>query len=406
MKPEFAQRLDRLGTETAFSVSQDAAEFSSQGNTIYPFHLGDIDIPTPSNIMDAAVQAMRDGKTGYNPAAGLPELRNVLAEVAGRERGLHFQTENVVIQPGGKPVIPKFIQALMNPGDGVLYPNPGYPIYESQIEFHGGHAIPYGFIPVEKGFQIDREGIEDVIDDNTRMLIYNNYQNPMGAESDMQEMEWIANISQKHDLWVLSDEAYFNIRYSGVSQSIASIPGMEDRTVILYTFSKAYAMTGWRLGAAIGPTKLMEIFAKLAVNDESCTNHFIQYGGIEALLGGQEGVASILEELKLRRDVLAQQLNNIPGISFEIPDSTFYLFPDVTDIYKQLESQSYEDFRLRILKETGVSFCTREHFGTPLDGEDRKYIRFAYSGIPVDKINEGIQKLKEFLILANTTMLA
>ena len=405
MKPEFAQRLDRLGTETAFSVSQDAAEFSSQGNTIYPFHLGDIDIPTPSNIMDAAVQAMRDGKTGYNPAAGLPELRNVLAEVAGRERGLHFQTENVVIQPGGKPVIPKFIQALMNPGDGVLYPNPGYPIYESQIEFHGGHAIPYGFIPVEKGFQIDREGIEDVIDDNTRMLIYNNYQNPMGAESDMQEMEWIANISQKHDLWVLSDEAYFNIRYSGVSQSIASIPGMEDRTVILYTFSKAYAMTGWRLGAAIGPTKLMEIFAKLAVNDESCTNHFIQYGGIEALLGSQEGFASILEELKLRRDALAQQLNDIPGISFEIPDSTFYLFPDVTDIYKQLESQSYEDFRLRILKETGVSFCTREHFGTPLDGEERKYIRFAYSGIPVDKINEGIQKLKEFLILANTTIL-
>jgi len=404
MKPEFAQRLESLGTETAFAVSKDAAEFSALGNTIYPFHLGDIDIPTPSNIMDAALKAMKDGKTGYNPAAGLPELRTILAEVAGRERGLNITDENVVIQPGGKPVIPKFIQALMNPGDGVLYPNPGYPIYESQIEFHGGHAIPYGFIPSENGFKIDREGIEDVMDDNIRLLIYNNYQNPMGVESDMEEMEWIASLSQKHDIWVLSDEAYFKIRYSGKSHSIASIPGMQERTVILYTFSKTYAMTGWRLGAAIGPAKLMKVFAKLAVNDESCTNHFIQYGGIEALTGSQEGAKAILEELKLRRDVLAHQLNGIPGISVYVPDSTFYLFPDVTDIYKQLKTQSYEDFRLRLLRETGVSFCTREHFGTPLHGEDRKYIRFAYSGIPVDKIEEGIQKLKKFLVSASTAV--
>ena len=182
----YANRLKNLGTETAFSVSQDAAEFSSQGNTIYPFHLGDLDLPTPINIMDAAIKAMRDGKTGYIPAAGLPELRSILADVVGNERGLQFHAENVVIQPGGKPVIPKFIQAIMNPGDGVLYPNPGYPIYESQIEFHGGHAIPYGFIQTDNGFSIDREAIEDIIDDNTRMIIYNNYQNPMGAESDME----------------------------------------------------------------------------------------------------------------------------------------------------------------------------------------------------------------------------
>ena len=402
MKPNFARRLDNLGTETAFSVSHDAAEYAALGNHVYPFHLGDIDIPTPINIMEAALKAMKDGKTGYISAAGLPELRNVLADVVGRERGLNIQAENVVIQPGGKPVIPKFIQALMNPKDGVLYPNPGYPIYESQIEFYGGHAIPYRFVPLENRFQIDRQGIEDAIDGNTRILIYNNCQNPMGAESDMEEMEWIAELSQKHDLWVLSDEAYFNIRYSGTSHSIASLPGMQERTVILYTFSKTYAMTGWRLGAAIGPAELMKVFAKLSINDESCTNHFIQYGGIEALTGEQDGCDAILNELKLRRDILANHLNDIPGLSVIIPDSTFYLFPDITEIYKQLEAESYEDFRSIILSKTGVSFCTREHFGTPMDGEDRKYIRFAYSGISVDKIKEGIQKMKNFLVSSST----
>ena len=400
----FANRLNILGTETAFSVSQNATEFANKGNIVYPFHLGDIDLPTPENIMDATFRAMKDGKTGYVPAAGLPELRSVLADTVGQERGMNYQTDNVIIQPGGKPVIPKFIQSLMNPGDGVLYPNPGYPIYESQIEFHGGHAIPYGFIPTDQGFKIDREGIKDIIDDNTRMIIYNNYQNPIGAESDKEEMEWIADLSQKHDFWVLSDEAYFNIRYNGTSQSIASLQGMKERTVILYTFSKTYAMTGWRLGAAIGPSKLMKVFAKLAVNDESCTNHFIQYGGIEALTGNQEGIHYILTELKSRRDVLAKHLNDMPGMSVYKPDSTFYLFPDITDVYKKIGAKSYEDLRSIILQNTGVSFCTREHFGTPLDNEDRKYIRFAYSGISVEKINKGMQKLKEYLIAENISV--
>ena len=400
----FASRLKSLGTETAFAVSLDAAEFKARGNTVYPFHLGDIDIPTPKNIMDAAIKAMKDGKTGYNPAAGLPEMRSVLANVVGQERGIDLAAENVVMQPGGKPVIPKFIQALMNPGDGVLYPNPGYPIYESQIEFHGGHAIPYGFVPSDNGFQIDRERVEDIIDDKTRLLIYNNYQNPMGAESDIEEMEWIANLAQKHDLFVLSDEAYFNIRYAGTSKSIASLPGMIERTVILYTFSKAFAMTGWRLGAAIGPTDLMKVFSKLAVNDESCTNHFIQYGGMEALTGDQQGAQNILAELKRRRNALAKHLYDIPGISLYKPDSTFYLFPEVTDIYNKMDCKSYEDFRSRVLRETGISFCTREHFGTPLDNEDRQYIRFAYSGITVEKIDEGMEKLKQFLALEDKSV--
>ena len=179
---------------------------------------------------------------------------------------------------------------------------------------------------------------------------------------------------------------------------------MQDRTVILYTFSKTYAMTGWRLGAAIGPEKLMNIFSKLAINDESCTNHFIQYGGIEALTGNQEGAESILAKLKIRRDKLSKELSEIPGVSVYVPDSTFYLFPDITEIYNNIEARSYEDFRSRVLRGTGVSFCTREHFGTPLEVEDRKYIRFAYSGIPVDKIEEGIQILKEFFIKTKTAV--
>ena len=392
----FAYRLKSLGTETAFTVSQDAAEFAAQGNKVYPFHLGDLDLPTPPNIMEAAVKALRDGKTGYNPAAGIPQLRDRLAEVAGAERGISLGQDNVVIQPGGKPVISKFIQALMNPGDGVLYPNPGYPIYESQIQYYGGQALPYGYIPAAEGFNIDREQVECRIDSQTRLFIYNNYQNPIGAESSPEEMEWVAELAQKYNLWVLSDEAYFRVRYAGESHSIASLPGMQERTVILYTFSKTYAMTGWRLGAAIGPADLMKVFAKLNVNDESCTNHFIQHGGIEALTGDQSGAEDLITELKLRRDILAQYLNEIDGISCYIPSSTFYLFPEVTELYQQMEAQSYEDFRSSILRETGVSFCTREHFGTPITGEDRKYIRFAYSGIPVPEIKAGMERLKEF----------
>ena len=309
---------------------------------------------------------------------------------------ISLNRNNVVIQPGGKPVISKFIQALMNPGDGVLYPNPGYPIYESQIEFHGGLALPYGFISDENGFKIDREKIEKLIDSNTRLLIYNNYQNPIGAESDDDEMEWIAELAQKYSLFVLSDEAYFRIQYSGSPRSIISIPEMQERTVILYTFSKTYAMTGWRLGAAIGPVEIMKVIAKLSVNDESCTNHFIQYGGIEALTGNQDGAQQILLELEKRRNLLAERLKDIDGVSLFTPNSTFYLFPDVTELYHQMEAQSYEDFRSRILHETGVSFCTREHFGTPEKNEERKFIRFAYSGITVSEILEGITKLKNY----------
>ena len=259
---KFAKQLTKLGTETAFAVSQRASDWANQGHKIYPFHLGDINLPTPENIVEAAKKAIGDGFTGYCPGAGIPELRAALARDVGAKRGINYSAENVSIQPGGKPVIGKFISAVMNPGEEVLYPNPGYPIYESQIEYQGGVAIPYGYHETPDGFSLDFEAIERGISKNTKALIYNDYQNPNGAQSSLREMERVAELALKNDLWVLSDDAYYEIQYGGSPISIASIPGMRERTVIIYTCSKRFAMTGWRLGAAIGTEKLIDIITK------------------------------------------------------------------------------------------------------------------------------------------------
>ena len=396
MPKDFSHRLQSLGTETAFLVSKDANEFAAKGNKIYPFHLGDINITTPTNIIKKSELAMKKGKTGYVPSEGIPGLRDAIAEKIGAERNVLFSRDNIVVQPGGKPVIMKFINCLMNLGDEVLYPNPGYPIYESQIDYHGGVAVPYFYKFQDNCFVIDRKKFEQSINEKTKILIYNNYQNPIGSESSQDEMQWIAKMAIKNNLWVLSDEAYFNIQYYKKPKSIVSIPGMLERTVILYTFSKTYAMTGWRLGAAIGPKSIMKHFATLSVNDESCTNHFIQYGGIEALKGNQEGAKIILNKLKNRRNLLASKLKKINGLNLFLPNSTFYLFPEVTDIYNRMGAVSYEDFRKQTLLNTGVAFCTREHFGRVYKHETRKYIRFAYSGISLNQIDEGINRLTEY----------
>lgn len=391
-----ANRLKLLGTESAFEVSQLAAEWESEGHKVYPFHLGDLNIPTPSSIMDRAYKFMRDGKTGYCPPAGVPELRDALADDVGRRRGLNYQRVNVAIQPGGKPVVGKFIMALMNTGDEVLYPNPGYPIYESQIEFHGGQAIPYHYIETTDGFVLDLDEIRSLITPRTRLLIYNNYQNPIGAESTPEEMEIVAELALANNLWVLSDEAYFEIRYLGEGRSIAALPGMKERTVILYTFSKKYAMTGWRLGAAIGPEKVIDVIAKLNVNDESCSNHFIQWAMIDALNGSQDEPQEILSILKERRDMTSSLLQDIKGVNLYIPNCTFYLFPNVTEVMQHKGFENISHFQKAALEETGVAFCTRNHFGRPSPSETEYYIRFAYSGIDTDEIRKGLKLLKEY----------
>ncbi|HRZ12493.1 MAG TPA: aminotransferase class I/II-fold pyridoxal phosphate-dependent enzyme [Kiritimatiellia bacterium] len=391
-----ANRIGRLGTETAFAVSEDARAWAAKGHDVYPFHLGDMNIRTPLNIIEAAHKAMLDGKTGYCPAAGIPELREVIAADLGKNRGISFKMENVSIQPGGKPVIGKFFQALMNEGDEVLYPNPGYPIYESQIQFVGGVAVPYGYRMTKNGFEMERDKIEAAITKRTRFFVYNNGQNPLGAESTDEEMQWLADLCIRHNLWVLADEPYFHTRYSGKSKSITSLPGMQERSVILMSFSKRYAMTGWRLGGALGPKAVIDVINKLNVNQESCSCQFIQYAGVEALKGDQSGALEINRVLKERRDVLVAALRDIKGVTVYNPEVTFYLFPDVTEVFKRRGYSDQQKFRLDTLRETGISFCSRSHFGKPLPGEDRVYIRFAFSGINVDRIREGLAKLKAY----------
>jgi aspartate/methionine/tyrosine aminotransferase len=389
-----AGRIGRLGTETAFAVSAEADEWQALGHTVYPFHLGDLDLPTPQNVVEGAERAIRDGKTGYCPNAGIMPLREALAADVGGSHGLSLGPENVAIEPGGKPVIGKFVLALMDPGDEVLYPSPGYPIYESQIEFHGGVAKPYGYVPGADDFELDWDSLERQVSPHTRLLLFNNLQNPTGAESSPEELERLAGFVLAHDLLVLSDEAYWDIRYAGTSRSLASLPGMAERTVILYTFSKKFAMTGWRLGAAIGPRWIVDVIARLNVNDESCSNHFVQYGALEGLTGEQSGPREIVRVLRERRDAAVDILTTIPGVTCYRPDATFYLYPEVTGLMEHKGFTSYEQLRRTALEETGVSFCTRLHFGRELPGEERRYVRFAYSGISTERIEEGLGRLK------------
>ena len=393
---QLATQLDKLGTETAFAVSGAAAAWAAQGHRVYPFHLGDMNIPTPANIVEATYKAIKDGYTGYCPAAGIPELRAVLAADVGSKRGVTYRAENVSVQPGGKPVIGKFIAAVMNPGDEVLYPNPGYPIYESQIEYLGGVGLPYGYIETATGFALDMDAIKRSITPRTKALIYNNYQNPTGAQSTRQEMEALAELAIQHDLWVMSDDAYHEIIYSGQAESIVNLPGMQERTVILYTCSKRFAMTGWRLGAAIGPKPIIDVINKLNTNVESCSPHFVQRAMVEAIPGDTTGPDAIVETLMERRDAAVAGLQAIKGVTIAKPDSTFYLFPNVTQIMERKGLTDVNQLMTEALTNTDVSFCTRKHFGRPLAGEKSHYIRLAYSGITVEDIKTGLARLKEY----------
>lgn len=391
-----AIRFDKLGTETAFAVAEEARAIARTGMKVYPFHLGDIDIKTPAHIIEAAVRAMNEGKTGYCSNYGVQELREALVGEINRSHGTAYAAENVAIQPGGKPVIQKYLLSLMNPGDGVLYPNPGYPIYESLIGFYGGKPIPYTYRETSDGFHLDLEKLEASIEPGTRFLIFNNYHNPTGAEAGREELQALSELVLRHDLSVLCDEAYFDVRYEGQSTSLASFPGMIDRCVILYTFSKKFAMTGWRLGAAVGPRTVIDAIAKLNVNDESCSNHFVQYAGLHALQSSQEPSRELLTILRARRDLSHGLLSVIPGVRCSLPNTTFYLFPNVTGLMERLGFSDYEPFRRAVLQATGVSFCSRIHFGTPLPGERERYIRLSYSGINLDSIAEGLRRLWEF----------
>jgi aspartate/methionine/tyrosine aminotransferase len=394
---QLADRVGNLGVETAFVAAAQAAAHAAAGNRVYPFHLGDLNLPTPPNIVEAAYRAMREGKSGYTPNGGIPRLREALATEFNRTRRTSYTMDNVAVQPGGKPVISKFLLALMNPGDEVLYPNPGFPIYESQIRFHGGVPVPYTTVAGKDNFTFDLDGMEASITDRTRLLIVNDLHNPTSAECGPEERSRIARLAVKHNLAVLLDEAYYDIRFGGSSASMVTEPGMEERSVILYTFSKRYAMTGWRLGAALGPKSIIEVIVKLNVNDESCSSHPVQYAALEALTGDQTGARQILDTLRERRDLCVDRLNGIEGVSCYRPNATFYLYPDVTRAMANKGFTDYQPFLDAVLHNTGVSMCARSHFGTPMPGESGRYLRLAYSGIELPQIEEGLGRLKEFL---------
>ena len=392
-----AKRMDLLGSETAFAVSAEAANLASTGMKIYPFHLGDINLPTPPSVVSAANEAIKSGKTGYCPAPGIPELREALGKDVGDARSLSYGIENVSIQPGGKPSIGKYIAAMMEKGDIVLYPNPGYPIYESQIEFYRGVACPYGYVNTPEGLRLDFNAIEEGIKKGAKHIFYNNYNNPTGASSPNDEMERLANLVVKNDMFLISDDAYFDTLYDGTPKSIASLPGMYERTLTMYTFSKKFAMTGWRLGGAIGPKEIIEQITRLNVNMESCTTHFIQYAGVAGLNAPKSETQEILDKLQGRRDILVEILNGIDGVEAHMPEAGFYVFPKITGLLQRLGLNDVEEFRKVVLKETGVSFCGRHHFGRPLDSETDSYIRLAFSGIGKEDLKEGMDLFRNWI---------
>ncbi len=394
---KLADRLTRLGTETAFAVAATAADWVSKGNEVFPFHLGDINLPTPENISAAMQRAVAEGKTGYCPNAGIAPLRVALAESLGRQRNVSFAPENIAVQPGGKPVIGKFLRSVMNPGDEVLYPNPGFPIYESQIEFNDGVAVPYRYLDTAKGFRIDLDYLASKVNSKTKALILNDQQNPLAAEMTDAERQALADLAIKHDLWVLADEAYFDIRYAGESKSIVSLPGMLERTVILYTFSKKFAMTGWRLGAAIGPKDLVDRISKLNTNEESCTAQFVQWAGVEAITGDQSGANELVRVLKTRRDATIAGIQTVSGMRVHTPNSAFYVFPEVTETMARTGHDDVAKFATDALHNSGMSFCTRKHFGRPAENETGNYIRLAYSGINNPQIDKGLARLAEWV---------
>ena len=398
---KIANRMDLLGSETAFAVSAEASNLAATGKKIFPFHLGDINLPTPKSVINAANTAINDGKTGYCPAPGIPQLREALAKDVGNARNIAYEIENVSVQPGGKPSIGKYIASMMEKGDSVLYPNPGYPIYESQIEFYRGIAIPYGYINTSDGLKLDFDAIEKGIKNGAKHIFYNNYNNPTGASSSEQEIERLAKLVIENNMFLISDDAYFDTLYDGVPKSIASYPGMYERTLTMYTFSKKFAMTGWRLGASIGPKEVIEQINRLNVNMESCTTHFVQYAGLAGLNAPKEETQEILDTLKVRRDALVGILDGIDGVETHLPEAGFYVFPKVTELLKNTGFDSVEKFRKTVLKETGVSFCGRHHFGRPLESEKDLYIRLAFSGISLNDLKEGMELFKTW-IASNT----
>ena len=324
-----AERMGRLGTESAFDVLVEARRLEQQGRDIIHLEIGEPDFPTATNIVEAAVHALREGWTHYGPPSGLPQLREAIAEDAARRRGVSIDAAEVVVTPGAKPVMFFTILALVEPGDEVLYPNPGFPIYESMINFVGAQPVPYG-LREEHDFDVDVEAIITKLTGRTKLIILNSPHNPTGGVISRKGLAAIAEALTGRETFVLSDEIYNRLIYEGEHVSLAQFPALKERTIILDGFSKAYAMTGWRLGYGIMRADLAQQVALLMINSNSCTASFSQVAAIEALRGDQSPVDRMLEEFRRRRGVIVDGLNRIPGFRCPQPQGAFYAFPNIT----------------------------------------------------------------------------
>ncbi len=384
-----AKRMQRLGTETAFEVLARARALEATGRDVVHLEIGEPDFDTPQNIIDKAVWALRNGYTHYGPSAGLPEVRKTFAEHISRDRGIAVGADNVVIVPGGKPIIYFPLTALIDPGDEVIYPNPGFPIYESVINFLDGKAVPLK-LAEEKDFSFDIADLKALISDKTKMLIINSPQNPTGGVLSTADLDAIAELAVKHDFWVLSDEIYSRIIYDGKHESISTRPGMLERTIILDGHSKTYAMTGWRLGYGVMPKELAAAVAKLQTNCTSCTAAFTQIAGAEALTGPQDAAVAMVAEFKTRRDLLVDGLNAIEGISCKRPRGAFYVFPNISKL--GLTSKQVEQ---RLLDDYGVAALAGTSFGKFGEG----YLRFSYANSQAN-IRKALERFAEFATAA------
>lgn len=376
-----AERMAQLGTETAFEVLARARALEAMGREVIHLEIGEPDFPTPPHIVAAAKQALDEGYTHYVPSPGLPELREAIARHVAATRGIPVTPEEVVVTPGAKPVM--FFAALMlcGPGDEVLYPDPGFPIYPSVAALTGATPVPLRLRP-ERGFRLDPDELRARLTDRTRLLILNSPHNPTGATLTAEDLAAIAELVRGRRLIVLSDEIYREIVYDGRAASIASLPGMRERTVILDGLSKTYAMTGWRLGYGVMPRELARHVERLTINTVSCTSHFSQYGAIAAITGSQEPVAAMVAEFRRRRDFIVAGLNKIKGVHCVMPQGAFYAFPNIKGT-----GFSSKELERRLLEEAGVATLSGTAFGRYGDG----YLRLSYAN-SLEKIERALER--------------
>jgi len=381
----FAERMKKLGTETAFEVLVKAKALEKQGREIIHLEIGEPDFDTPKNIKEAAAKAINAGYTHYTPASGIPELRETIAEYISKTRKIQVSSDEVVVTPGAKPIIFFSILAYVNRGEEVLYVNPGFPIYESVINFIGANPVPIPLLE-ERDFRLDPEYVKEKINKNTKMIILNSPENPTGGVLTRDDLKGIADsIANRDDVLVLSDEVYSRSIYEGTHESIASIPGMKEKTILLDGFSKTYAMTGWRLGYGVMQKDLAQKVTQLMINSNSCTCAFTQMAGIEALKGPQGEAEKMVAEFKKRREVIVSGLNNIKGISCKKPRGAFYVFPNIKKT--GMSGRELSDY---LLNKAGVAVLSGTAFGKYGEG----YLRLSFAN-SVENIKKALTRISE-----------